>query len=165
MNRLLERIVVTLTEEFDLMVLPFGSTRFNRENFNQGVEPDSCFYIANADRVDMESRDPPEDIPPDLVIEVDITRSSSVRPNIYKSMQVPEIWRYDRQGFTILQLQNGEYVESEYSLAFDTVSSQIIAEFVEWGTRSRNQNAIVKALRDRIRSAPSSHANERLCLM
>lgn len=96
-NRLLERIITTLTEELGMNVLPLGSTTFNREEA-QGVEPDSCFYIQNADRVNPEDNEPPLDLPPDLVVEVDITSSSRSRLKIYKIMGVPEIWRYNQQG-------------------------------------------------------------------
>jgi Putative restriction endonuclease len=51
-NRLLERIITTLTEELELNVVSLGSTRFDQESADQGVEPDSCFYIQNADRLD-----------------------------------------------------------------------------------------------------------------
>lgn len=59
-NRLLERIITTLTEELGMNVLPLGSTTFNREP--QGVEPDSCFYIQNSDRVNLEDNEPPLDL-------------------------------------------------------------------------------------------------------
>jgi Uma2 family endonuclease len=44
-NRLLERIITTLTEELGMNVLSLGSTTFDFEDVEQGVEPDSCFYI------------------------------------------------------------------------------------------------------------------------
>ena len=34
------------------------------------------------------------DPPPDLVIEVDITRSSLDKLSIYAALRVPEVWRY-----------------------------------------------------------------------
>ena len=47
-NRLLERMITTLTEELGMTVLSLGSTTFDSEELEQGVEPDSCFYIQNA---------------------------------------------------------------------------------------------------------------------
>lgn len=140
-NRLLERIITTLTEELGMNVLPLGSTTFNREP--QGVEPDSCFYIQNSDRVNLEDNEP-LDLPPDLVVEVDITSSSRSRLNIYKIMGVPEIWRYNRQGFAILQLREGEYVECESSLTFPKISAQFLTALVEQGKQAKNQNAVIR---------------------
>jgi Uma2 family endonuclease len=146
-NRLLERIITTLTEELGMNVLSFGSTTFDYEDVERGVEPDSCFYIQNADRVNPEDNAPPQDFPPDLVVEVDITSSSRSRLNVYKSMGVPEIWRYHRNGLTILQLQQGEYVDCKYSLTFELLSAEILENFLERGKQSKNHNSLINELR------------------
>lgn len=150
-NRLLERIITTLTEELGMSVLPLGSTTFAQEEAGQGVEPDSCFYIQNAENVNPEDDEPPSDLPPDLVVEVDITSSSRSRLNIYKVMRVREIWRYNRQGFAILQLREGEYVECESSLAFPKIATEFIRALTEQGKQAKNQNAVIGELRKRLR--------------
>jgi Uma2 family endonuclease len=146
-KRLLERIITTLTEELAMSVLSLGSTTFNREEAEQGVEPDSCFYIQNAERVNLED-EAPLDLPPDLVVEVDITSSSRSRLHIYKIMGVPEIWRYNRQGFTILQLHSGEYVECESSLTFPQISAEFLKVLIEQGKQAKDQNPIIRELRN-----------------
>jgi Uma2 family endonuclease len=146
-NRLLERMVVTLTEELGMNVLSLGSTTFDSEEVRQGVEPDSCFYIQNADRVNPEDNAPPRDFPPDLVIEVDITSSSRSRLNIYQVMGVPEIWRYSRQGLAILQLDQGEYVECSHSPIFALLSAEMLENFLERGKQSQNHNSLIGELR------------------
>lgn len=146
-NRLLERIVTTLTEELGMNILSLGSTTFSYEALEQGFEPDSCFYIQNADRVHPEDDTPPQDFPPDLVVEVDITSSSRSRLNIYKAIGVPEIWRYNRQGLAILQLRQDEYMDCEYSSIFPMVSAEILGEIIEQGKQSKNHNALIQELR------------------
>jgi Uma2 family endonuclease len=146
-NRLLERIITTLTEELGMSVLSLGSTTFDSEATEQGVEPDSCFYIQNADRVNPEDDVPPQDFPPDLVVEVDITSSSRSRLNIYKVMGVPEIWRYNRQGLAILQLCQGIYVECNHSLTFPLLSVQTLEDFLNRGKQSMNHNSLIHELR------------------
>jgi Uma2 family endonuclease len=150
-NRLLERVVTTLTEELGMNILSFGSTTFSYETLEKGVEPDSCFYIQNADRVDPEDDAPPQDFPPDLVIEVDITSSSRSRLNIYKTIGVPEIWRYSPQGLAILQLRQDEYMECEYSSIFPMVSAEILREILEQGKQSKNHNTLIHKLRTSLR--------------
>ena len=146
-NRLLERMITTLTEELGMSVVPLGSTTFDYEAVEQGVEPDSCFYIQNAECVNPEDDDPPRDIPPDLVVEVDITSSSRSRLNIYKVMGVPEIWRYHRKGLAILRLHQGEYAEVEYSVTFPCLSVEILERFIERGKQSKNHNSLIRELR------------------
>jgi len=151
-NRLLERIITTLTEELGMSVLSLGSTTFDREEAGQGVEPDSCFYIQNAERVNPED-DAPLNLPPDLVVEVDITSSSRSRLHIYKIMGVPEIWRYDRQGFAILQLHGDEYVEYESSLTFPKISAEFLKVLIEQGKQAKNQNTVIRELRNWLRES------------
>jgi Uma2 family endonuclease len=155
-NRLLERIITTLTEELGMSVLSLGSTTFDSEAVEQGVEPDSCFYIQNAGRVNPEDKAPPQDCPPDLVVEVDITSSSRSRLNIYKTMNVPEIWRYSSQGLEILQFHEGEYVECEYSATFTLLSAEILKDFLERGRQSKNHNSLINELRIWLRNQTNS---------
>jgi Uma2 family endonuclease len=152
-NRLLERIITTLTEELSMSVLSLGSTTFDREKAGQGVEPDSCFYIQNAAYINPEDEQPPADLPPDLVVEVDITSSSRSRLNIYGNMGVPEIWRYNRQGFTVLCLREGAYAECASSLAFPKISAEFLSSLIEKGTSARNQNAVIRELRDSLQES------------
>lgn len=147
LNRLLERIIVTLTEELDMEVLSFGSTTFDNEELKQGVEPDSCFYIQNASRVNPEDDSPPQDFPPDLVVEVDITSSSKSRLNIYRVMGVEEVWRYKHSQLIILQLQEGEYMECESSSVFPMLSGNVLNGFLNQGKRSSNHNSLISELR------------------
>ena len=94
-----------------------GSTTLKSEKMTQGIEPDACFYIQNQyltigkNRLDL-SIDPP----PDLAIEIDLTSRNQF--DNYRSLGVPELWRYDKQGLQIYLLQAGEYIESVASPTF-----------------------------------------------
>jgi Uma2 family endonuclease len=111
------------------------------------VEPDSCFYIQNADRVDPMDAQPPQDFPPDLVVEVDITSSSRSRLPIYQAMGVPEIWCYKRDSLTILRWDAAGYQTCETSGVFPWLSAAMLSDWVAQGRRS------IKAVRDRVRQA------------
>ncbi|MBV8886515.1 MAG: Uma2 family endonuclease [Chroococcidiopsidaceae cyanobacterium CP_BM_RX_35] len=130
-NRLLELIITALIEELGLSIKGYGSTTLDREDLQKGVEPDSCFYIQNAERLQGLDPELPEDLPPDLAVEVDITISSTRRMGIYKQLGVPEIWRYTKQGITISRLENGEYLECQFSPTFPMISAKTLAEFLQ----------------------------------
>jgi Uma2 family endonuclease len=149
-NRLLERIITTLTEELGLNLVSLGSTRFDRAAESQGIEPNSCFYIHNADRLDPLADQPPQDFPPDLIVEVDITSSSRSRLAIYHRMQVPEIWCYQQQHLTILQWDTAEYQPSETSHIFPTLTATRLNEWLTAGQQSNNHNALIRTIRDQI---------------
>ncbi len=140
-NRLLARIVTTLTEELDLEVVDVGSTTLDREDLEKGAEPDTGFYIPNASKLEGLDPEIPAQLPPDLVIEVDITSPSTQRIEIYWALGVPEVWRYTkRRGLIIYQWRSGGYEESDVSAAFPKVTAARLNQFlVQRQTQSENQ--------------------------
>jgi Uma2 family endonuclease len=150
-KHLLERMVVALTEELNLKVRGVGSVTLDREDLAQGVEPDSGFYIQNASRIRGRKLDLINNPAPDLVVEVDITSSSTRRLEIYKALQVPEVWQYRARSLEIKQLQDGNYVTCEFSSAFPMVSGADLQRFIEEGNEADDDNAVVRSLRSWIR--------------
>ncbi len=130
-NRLLELIITALVEELSMSIKGYGSTTLDREDLQKGVEPDSCFYIQNAYRLQGLDPELPEGLPPDLAVEIDITSSSTSRMKIYKQLNVPEVWRYTKQGITIFRLESGDYVECEFSSTFQMISAAALVDFIQ----------------------------------
>ena len=108
----------------------FGSTTFKKSK-RAGLEPDTCFYIQNAERVrDLQRMDMTQDPPPDLAIEADVTSKTTLEA--YAVLQVPEVWIYDNGKLKIHLLQNGEYQESAISPTFpDVAIAEIIPQLVQ----------------------------------
>ena len=131
-NRLIEHLVIALLEELNLEYSPGGYVTLKRSERAAGKEPDSCYYIQNQARVrgkkDIDLTQVP---PPDLAVEIDITSSSLNQLNIYADLGVPEVWRYDGRRLQIYQLQNGEYVECDFSLTFPLLPATKVEEFLE----------------------------------
>jgi Uma2 family endonuclease len=145
-NRLLARIVGILAEELDLPLKEFGSVTLNRSDIKKGAEPDSSFYIQNADRIIGNRIDISIDPPPDLIIEVDITNSSTRSFAVYQQLGISEIWRYTNSGVTIFQLQDGNYIEREFSNIFPMISGDVLGHFLQMSA-TENTIAIVRAVR------------------
>ena len=146
-NRLLARIVKTLTEELEMEVVDVGSTTFNRQDLEKGAEPDTAFYIQNAQK--LEGLDPqiPEDLPPDLVIEVDITSPSTERIKIYQALGVSEVWRYTKQrGLVIYCWQSQGYVESNVSSTFVQVTGNVLNQFLQQ-RQTQSENRVIRTMR------------------
>lgn len=150
-KRLLERIVTTLTEELNLKVRSVGSVTLDRQDLARGVEPDSGFYIQNASRIRGRKLDIVNNPVPDLVVEVDITSTSTRRLAIYKALQIAEVWRYTARTIEIKQLQDGDYVNCEFSAAFPMVSVADLQRFVEEGNDTDDDNTVIRSLRSWIR--------------
>ena len=139
--------VKILLEELDIEFCPLGSTTFKNQAMFKGIEPDSCFYIENELAVRGKNRlDLAVDPPPDLALEIDITNRS--HPEIYQSLGVPELWRYQPNKLQILLLSNGQYVESETSRNFpDFPLIEVIPQYlIQCRTEGRNKG--IKAFRN-----------------
>jgi Uma2 family endonuclease len=131
-NRTLALLVEVLAEEMDIDLRRLGSMTFKRKDLQKGFEPDSCFYIQHADAVSSrEEIDLKVDPPPDLTIEVDITRDSLNRFPIFAAVGIPEVWRFDGTKIMFYQLESKRYVETPNSLAFPALSDGIATRFME----------------------------------
>ncbi|MEH1783578.1 MAG: Uma2 family endonuclease [Nostoc sp.] len=132
-----------------------GSTTFNKESMDAGVEPDDCFYIQNEARIRGKDRINLEiDPPPDLAIEIDIT--SRTRFNNYQALRVPELWRWNGTKLQINVLFNSQYVESNISSIFPNLPiCQVIPEYLML-SKINGRNATIKAFRAYIRQQVSS---------
>jgi Uma2 family endonuclease len=141
---LLGQFVRILAREFRIPVMPTGSTTWNREDLDKGLEADESFYLGDLGRVgDSDNVDLEFDPPPDLAIEIELTRSALDRIGIYGALRVPELWRFDGRTLRVLLLhQDGTYQESKASAAFPEVA---IDEIVLFATRDgvRDENALL----------------------
>lgn len=69
--------------------------------------------------------------PPDLILEVDYTSPSLDKFPIYSGLGFPEIWVDDMSALHIYQLEEGQYINVENSLAFGTFPVKSIPNFIE----------------------------------
>jgi Uma2 family endonuclease len=151
-NRLLARIVSTLTEELSLEIVDMGSVTLDREDLARGVELDTCFYIQNAHQ--LQGLDPqiPPNLPPDLAIEDDITSPSTHRREIYQQLGISEVWCYAPSvGLQIFHLQDRSYKMSQTSLAFPILTSAKVNQVLT--DRSlRSENSVIYDLRQWVKA-------------
>ncbi|MER3493120.1 MAG: hypothetical protein C4323_12780 [Mastigocladus sp. ERB_26_2] len=136
---LLSDIVKTLLKAKGIKFQPFGSTTFKKEG-SAGVEPDACFYIENYQRM-IGRRLQPDDPPPDLAIETDVTSKTTLEA--YRAIGVPEVWVYDSGKFTIYLLSQGIYLKSDTSPHFKNIQlTEIIPALVERAWQVGNVQAL-----------------------
>ncbi len=99
--------------ELDIPLRSLRSMTVRREAIERGFEPDNCYYVQNEPRLwDKIELDFDVDPPPDLAIEVDVSRGSSAKMSIYASFGVPELWRLDGRQIQVFTLE----ADSRYEL-------------------------------------------------
>lgn len=129
---LIGRMIETYTEELNIPINSSGSTTFQDELAEKGLEPDECYYVQNEAAVrGLDDIKLGIDPPPDLAIEVDITTSVIKRLPIYAAFGFPEVWRY-RKGLIEVHVlgEGGQYYLSDSSRCFPNLPVANLADFL-----------------------------------
>jgi len=144
---LIARLLAVLTEELGLALAGYGSMTFKRRGKQRGLEADECFWIQNEARVrNLKRFDPRRDPPTDVVLEIDIESSSANRMGIYRTIGVPEVWRYEGEALQFHCLGPAGYAVSDASLAFPGLKSSDLIPFLALRGQ-QDTNAIVRRFR------------------
>ena len=132
-KKLLGRFVDTLTEEMEIEISSFGSMTGRNEEMLRGLEPDECYWIQHEflvrgrKHIDLD-RDPP----PDLSLEIEISRSALDRMSIYAALKVGEVWRWDGEALTVHLLSaRGTYRVTKRGKAFPFLPMNDLAAFLK----------------------------------
>jgi Uma2 family endonuclease len=135
-KKLMGRLIEAMTEELRIPISSGGSTTFKSALLKKGLEPDECYWIANEAKVrGMDEFVWGQDPPPDLAVEVDITRSALRRFGIYASLGIPEIWRWKKNRLVFHELvpatgANGDYREIAKSRSFPFLGPEPLTRFL-----------------------------------
>ena len=125
------RFVDIVAAVLDIPIQSTASTTFRRQDLERGFEPDASFYVQNETRVrNRREVDLTVDPPPDLVLEMEMSRSALDKLPLFASMGIPEVWRCDGQRVTILILEQDRYRESATSLTLPVLTSDILTRFL-----------------------------------
>src|SRR5215813_2614811 len=144
---ILTQVVEAVAFARDLHYRSLGSTTFGREDLARGFEPDACFYLDHADAIALDRPlDLTVDPPPDLVIEVDITRSSLNKLPIYAALGVPEVWRYRASEVEIRRLIADAYVVSDSSQVLPGITASMVTRFIDEARTTANQTVWFKSV-------------------
>lgn len=163
-KRLIGRMIEQLTLELDIPMRSCGSTTYRSQLEARGLEPDECYYIANEQRVrHKKAADLKVDPPPDLAVEVEISRSALDRMAIYASLGVPEVWRYDGQRLRVSVLEeDGQYADAPRSPSFPFLPLDVIERFLG-ESEGKDETSWMRSFRDWVRESlrPEGDQGER----
>ena len=114
---LLGRLIEVWTLELGIPISSCRTMTIRRSALQRGFEPDNCYYVQHEPQMwDKTKINFKVDPPPDLAIEVDVSRKLSDKMDIYAAFRVPELWQWNGGKLTIHALsQDGEYIVRETS--------------------------------------------------
>lgn len=149
----LSRLLETLAEEFTRPIAPGGQMTFQREDLERGIEGDNCFWIAHERQMRTKKTWlPAQDPPPDLVLEIEVSRSALKRMSIYAALGVPEVWCFEGDSLRVYLLQKDRtYQRADRSPTFPSVPPAGIVPFLELN-EATDYLGMVRAFREWLRS-------------
>lgn len=156
-DRILASLIPILAEECGLMLRPGGSTTMKRRKHLKGIEGDDVFWIANARKMaGVRELDLKIHPPPDLAIEVDVSRSSMNRLKIYAKLGVPEVWRLEGDDLTFYVLTGTRFVPATHSRSFPLIASSDLLPFLQQARSAGDQMPVYRAFRTWIKERKAS---------
>lgn len=112
-------LIVSYCDVKDIEYFPCGSTTLKNKSTKSGQEPDVSYAI----NINKEI--------PDIAVEVNHTSGSIDDLEIYKRLQIPEIWMWDKSNnLSIYILNNTEYERSNNSKFLKDLDSNIVHKYV-----------------------------------
>lgn len=137
-SRLIDSLIQVLADELAVPLTALMPVLLRHEAIGCATEPDACYYLSERSR--LASLDLSQDPPPDLLVEVALTKSQIKKLPLYASFNIPEVWCYVttageemlKGSLTIYQLQpDASYLEAKQSAAFPFLPAARVLEFME----------------------------------
>jgi Uma2 family endonuclease len=149
---LLGLFVVTLAEELNRPLYLGGELTLRRHDVDRGLEADQCYWIANETKVRGKNTiDLGQDPPPDLFIEIEVSRSILDRIAIAAALRIPELWRFDGVDIHVGVLQpDSQYLWGTHSPTFPSIRIAEIADFLRMARTTDHLN-VLRAFRAWVR--------------
>jgi Uma2 family endonuclease len=144
-------LVGVFCEVFRLRSEKMGPVTWKRRSLLKGTEPDVSIYIRNAKQIIGKDIDIETDPPPDIVVEVDMTRDSTSRFPILAALGVPEVWQYDGKSCRFYSLATGKYEHVHVSRLLPQLTSEMVTDAAEI-SKTEGQDAARKAFRRRMKA-------------
>lgn len=129
---LIARMIETMTLSMRIPVQTIGTTTITSRRSLSGLQPDEAYYIQSEPSVRGSSVFRPDiDPPPDLALEVDVTRQSQQKLKVYAALRIREVWLHDGKELEFLRLAKGGYKSTKRSVAFPWLQPADIQAFLD----------------------------------
>lgn len=153
-KRLIGRMIETFTLYHRIEIRSSSSTTFKRSDLHRGFEADESYYIQHASNVrGISEIDLSMHPPPDLVLEIDMTRSSIPKKALFAAMKIPEVWRYDGQSLWMGSLYRDGYQDLKDSLVLSGFPREIAEKLLD-RQAEENETSLVQSFLDSLERYP-----------
>jgi Uma2 family endonuclease len=131
----LARLLEIYALERDVPLNGYGSTTFRKRAKERGLEPDECYCVGPIKEV------------PDIALEVVLSSGGIDKLEVYRGLDVPEVWFWEEGRLAVFQLAIDGYQPARRSRFLPDLDLEQLLAFV----RPDDQTDAVRAYRDALR--------------
>ncbi len=137
LKKIIARLIETYAVERLINLNGYGSATFRREVVRRGAEPDECYCLGLLAEV------------PDIVIEIALTSGGVDKLDVYRGLQVPEVWFWANDRFSLYRLRESGYELISSSELLPELDFSVLSQYVGYD----NQTQAVIAYRTVLQTA------------
>lgn len=131
-------LVTLICGERGIDLLGLRSTTIHRRDIDRGFEPDDWYWVEPTDEVRLDpDYDPLRHPAPDIVVEVDVSRSSLSKLPLFEEFNVAEVWRIRDGVVSLLALTDRGYEPIAETRFVPGLTAGIMTELLADGLASR----------------------------
>ena len=113
-----------------------GQYTFRHESKKIGFEADLTYYATGLAAMRRKTKlDLAKDPPPDLVVEVDVSRNSERKLSMYAALGIPEVWRCEGMKIRIYRLSVRDYKTAAKSSILRGTGARMLTQLLADGAR------------------------------
>jgi Uma2 family endonuclease len=118
LKKIIARLIETYAVERLINLNGYGSATFRRQAVRRGAEPDECYCLGTLAEV------------PDIVIEIALTSGGVDKLEVYRGLQVPEVWFWANSRFSLYHLREGGYELISRSEFLPDLDLSVLSQYV-----------------------------------
>jgi Uma2 family endonuclease len=130
------RLIEAYALERGIDLSPYGAWTLRSAPRTSGLEPDECFIIGSDQSAER----------PDLAIEVHWTSGGIDKLEIYRRLDVPEVWIWRDGVISVYVLSGDQYATSDHSSQLPGIDLGLLTSLLEYPTLIQAVRAFRKAL-------------------
>jgi Uma2 family endonuclease len=127
---LIGRLVEVYCVDRDIEILPVGSWTIKKRRKKRAAEPDECYVFGVHEGEPRSKR-------PDLAIEVIWTSGGIDKLDVYRKLNVPEVWIWDNGAIQIYRLRGEAYHAVAQSKLLPDLDVALLCSFLDRPTLNR----------------------------
>ena len=118
LKKIIARLIETYAVERLINLNGYGSATFRREAVRRGAEPDECYCLGTLAEI------------PDIAIEIALTSGGVDKLEVYRGLQVPEVWFWANDQFFVYHLRESGYELISRSEFLPELDLSVLSQYV-----------------------------------